>query len=608
VLPAGSVLVFTYSREWYYSKIMKTEIKTHSTSSVQACQNCKNDFTIEPDDFGFYEKIKVPPPTFCPDCRRQRRWAWRNNMSLYNRKCDLCEKSLISVYSPDSGLTVYCNKCWWSDKWDPKSYGVDYDFSKPFFTQFKELMQKVPHMAIVNDDGIASINCEYTHDWWFSKNCYMCLSGWYVENVMYSFFILKGQDIVDCSIIRSKSERIYECYMTSECYNVKYSNVDKACIDSQFLYDCINCQNCFMCVNLRNKRYFFKNKEYSKKEYEKILESYQLDTFTGVERAQKEYNEFVLKYPRRYLLLFRTLHSIGEVISDSKNVKHSFFTKGSENCRYCDFAGDANNADKDSYDITMTGGVSESYESVVADHSQLNFFGLFSVKSQDIRYTQHCHSSKYLFGCIGLRNAKYCILNKEYTKKEYEVLVPKIMAQMNKAPYVDKSGILYKYGEYYPIELSPFGYNETNAPELVPLEREAAQKLGYNWQDKIQRTVGKETLKPENIPDSINDVTDSILDEVLACIDCERNYKIVPNEFIFYKKMKIPIPRKCFFCRLGDRLKRRNSLKLWHRTCMCDKANHNNHSYKCEVEFETSYAPERPEIVYCEKCYQQEVY
>jgi len=25
-------------------------------------------------------------------------------------------------------------------------------------------------------------------------------------------------------------------------------------------------------------------------------------------------------------------------------------------------------------------------------------------------------------------------------------------------------------------------------------------------------------------------------------------------------------------------------------------------------EFETAYAPDRPEIVYCEKCYQQEVY
>ncbi|MFA7000330.1 MAG: hypothetical protein WC241_04440, partial [Candidatus Paceibacterota bacterium] len=102
-----------------------------TNSQVKICQNCKKDFIIESDDFSFYEKIKVPAPTFCPECRMQRRYAWRNIMSLYNSKCGLCDKSVISLYSPESGITVYCNKCWWSDKWDPKSYALDYDFSKP---------------------------------------------------------------------------------------------------------------------------------------------------------------------------------------------------------------------------------------------------------------------------------------------------------------------------------------------------------------------------------------------------------------------------------------------------------------------------------------------
>mgnify|MGYP001570735483 CR=1 FL=1 len=591
-------------------------------SEKKICQNCKKDFIIEPDDFGFYEKIHVPPPTFCPECRRQRRWAWRNNMSLYNRKCDLCSKGVISIYSPDSGLTVYCNKCWWSDKWDPKSYGVDYDFSKPFFTQFRELIQKVPHMAIVNDDGIASVNCEYTHDWWFSKNCYMCFSGWNVQDVMYSFFILQGRDIVDSNIIRSKSENLYECYMTALCYNVKYSQICYKCIDSKFLYDCWDCSDCFVCTSLRNKKYCFKNKQYSKEEYEKILESYRLDTFSGVEKAQKEYDEFILNYPRRYLLMFRTQSSLGEIVSDSKNVKYCFVTKGSENCRYCDFAGDAKNPDKDCYDVTLSGGLSESYECVVGDHSQLNLFALFSVKSQDLKYTQHCHNCKHCFGCVGLRNANYCIFNKQYSKEEYEKLMPKIIKQMNDMPYKDKIGNEYRFGEFYPIELSPFGYNETYAPEMKPLSREEAKNKGYNWQENIQKTKGKETLLPEKIPDSINDVEDNILEEVLKCIECERNYKIIKNELIFYRKLKIPIPRRCFYCRYQARLKKGRSLKLWHRQCMCGRVgspqatrehlhgaeNPRQGGARCKNEFETSYTPDRPEIVYCEKCYQAEVY
>lgn len=61
-------------------------------------------------------------------------------------------------------------------------------------------------------------------------------------------------------------------------------------------------------------------------------------------------------------------------------------------------------------------------------------------------------------------------------------------------------------------------------------------------------------------------------------------------------------------CRHYQRLKLRNPFKLWNRGCICDKENHFHGTEKCEVEFETSYAPDRPEIVYCEKCYQQEVY
>lgn len=523
-------------------------------------------------------------------------------MSLFSSKCGLCDKNVVTLYAPDSGITIYCNRCWWSDKWDPKSYGVDYDFSKPFFTQYKELVQKIPHMAIVNDDGIASLNCEYTHDWWFAKNCYMCFSGWKIENVMYSFFILAGKDMMDCMNVLDKTEWMYECTNCEKCYQLKYSQFAVACNDSQFLYDCRNCQDSFMCAGLRNKRYCFKNVEYSKEEYLEILKSYKLDTFSGVERAQKEYDEFILSYPRRYAYILQSVSTTGDLLSNCKNTKDSFIGTGCENVRYYDFPSYA----KDSYDTTMSGELSQCYEGIVVDHSSMNFFGIFSVKSQDIYYNQHCHSSKHIFGCSQMRNSSYCILNKQYTKEEYEELVPKIIEQMNAMPYVDKNGVEYRYGEFYPAELSVFGYNETIAPEQFPLSREEALTRGFKWQDNLQRTEGKETLKPEDIPDAFSDVSETITSEILSCIECKRNYKIVPNEYIFYKKMNTPIPRRCFHCRHAARIARRNPFKLWHRSCMCEKDGH-EHTGKCSNEFETSYAPDRPEIVYCEKCYQREV-
>ena len=209
------------------------------------------------------------------------------------------------------------------------------------------------------------------------------------------------------------------------------------------------------------------------------------------------------------------------------------------------------------------------------------------MKSQDLQYTQHCHSSKHLFGCISLRNGEYCILNKQYSKEKYQDLKAKIIEHMKATG---------EYGEFYPASYSPFGYNETVAPEHYQLTKEDAIKNGFRWQDNIQRTVGKETVSPEHIPDSILEIQDSITSEVLACINCKRNYKIIPNEMLFYRQMHIPIPRRCFHCRHAARIKRRNPFKLWHRKCA-----------KCDNEFETSYSPERPEIVYCEQCYQAEV-
>jgi len=97
-------------------------------SETRTCQNCHNPFTIEPEDFQFYEKIKVPPPTFCPSCRFQRRLSFLNVFSLYQRPCDLCKKDFVAMYAADSLYTVYCPKCWWSDGWDPYKYGRDYDF------------------------------------------------------------------------------------------------------------------------------------------------------------------------------------------------------------------------------------------------------------------------------------------------------------------------------------------------------------------------------------------------------------------------------------------------------------------------------------------------
>ena len=138
-------------------------------------------------------------------------------------------------------------------------------------------------------------------------------------------------------------------------------------------------------------------------------------------------------------------------------------------------------------------------------------------------------------------------------------------------------------------------------------EKEAKEK-GFNWQDKTTGTYGKETIKENEMPESIADVTENILKEILVCKDCKKNFRITKAEFDFYKRMNLPLPHKDFECRHQDRMSKRNPRKLWSRSCMCELKNHQHGTEKCENEFETSYAPDRKETVYCETCYQQEIY
>lgn len=574
-------------------------------SETRICQNCKNPFTIEVDDFAFYKKINVPPPTLCPQCRRQRRLAWRNDLNLYSRTCGLCKKSIVSLYSTDKPFPVYCQRCWWSDQWNPKAYGRDFDFSRPFFEQFKELQNTVPALALINDDGIASENCEYTQDFSFGKNCYMVFIAWRLEDVLYSYGIKQVKDVADCLFLFDGGQRIYEGVFSEKCYNSRYIYNSVSLTDCAFCFDCRDCQNCFLSVGLRHKKYCIRNQQYTKEEYEKVLRGYRLDTYSGVEKAKKEFWEFALRYPRRFATLKNCVNCTGDYLLYSKNSHHCFNVDHIEDCKYWE-RGDA---PKDCYDSFVGGECSQCYEGLTPDQSYRNLFGMYSWTSTEITYTDSCHSSKYLFGCVGLKKAQHSILNKQYTKEDYEAFVHKIVEHMKKTG---------EWGEFFPVHLSKFGYNESVAQEYYPFSRDEAVRKGFLWQDHPQFTTGKETIQLDRLPDGIDQVPDSITDEILVCVGCGRNYKIVPAELKFYRGMKIPIPRKCFYCRNRDRFSIKTPDNLWHRKCTCGGNKSDNGIYQnqtthfhgvapCPNEFETTYAPDRPEIVYCEQCYQSEV-
>ncbi|MCC6323362.1 hypothetical protein IT400_01070 [Candidatus Nomurabacteria bacterium] len=582
-------------------------------AQTKNCQNCKQDFIIESEDFNFYEKIKVPTPTFCPDCRLQRRMSWRNERSLHKMKCCVPghNEDIITMYDPEKPYIVYDNKYWWSDEWDPCDYGAEYDFSKSFFIQFSDLSHKVPQAAL---STLNSINSEYTNYVDGNKNCYLIFGSGWNENIRYGnklFSCKDSQDLLNCT----KCELSYECESCAESHRLFYSRNSKNCTDSYLLYNCRNCMNCFGCSNLVSKSYCIWNKQYEKQGYFDELERLGIKSYKNlISLKEKFINEVYLSSIHRYANILNSTDCTGNNIIHSKNCKNCYdIWQNAEDSKYLYASLDI----KDSYDGIGVFKNELSYENVDCNIGSKNFATIVVYDSNNIEYSINCHNCKYCFGCTGIRNKQYCILNKQYTKEEYIELLPKIKEHMGLLPYIDKVGRVYKYGEFFPVDLSCFGYNETIAQEYFPLTFDENLKFGFTWKKNIERNY-KIDIKATDLPDSINDIN-LLLNKTIECehfqdkthdCDCEfactEAYKITEEDISFHNRLKIPLPRMCPNCRHYSRLKQRTPLKLWHRTCMCDKENH-EHIGVCTNEFETSYSPERPEIIYCEKCYQAEV-
>ena len=584
------------------------------SSETKVCQNCKEYFTVTSEDFSFYEKIQVPAPTFCPQCRFQRRGMYRNDRKLFRGVSAMSGKPILSLFPPESGVQVYSESEWWSDGWDALTYGRKYDFSHSFFEQYFEFTKQVPRY---NLDVIRVVRSDYSGNASDLKDCYLLFNSNTSENCTYGNAVDNSRNCIDNSYL-NKCEKVYESFFCNSCYKTYFSAECNECSDVWFSKNCSGCNDCIGCVNLRNKSYHIFNQKYSKEDYEAIKKSLQLDTHSGMSAVREKAQEFWKKFPNKFSYGVKNYDSNGIYVTESKNVKNSYLIRGGENLKYCQYLQVPSN--KECYDICVWGQGNElCYENCVCGEGVYNV--KFSVECwpnvQNLEYCQYCKSSSDCFGCVGLRNKKYCIFNVQYSKEEYEILKEKIKQHMNEMPFVDSKGRVYRYGEFFPSEHAPYGYNNTIAQEHIPLSQKAAMNAGYSWIESSLNTYAI-TKKSSELSDSIHDVTDEILKEIIECGESGKAYRIVPEELQFLRAEGLPLPRTSIDIRHNKRIDLRLKNTTYTRTCDCvgesssngeykNFAQHLSHEGACKNTFITGYDPEKGDIVYCEQCYQQEI-
>jgi len=515
-----------------------------------------------------------------------------NEINLYKKTEAKEGKKVFSGYPEEANIKIYDHDYWWSDSWNPMDYGMDIDFNKPFLEQLKELNFSIPWPSR-SVRGL--VNSDYCNNASYLKNCYLTFNCNDAENSQYCVGSNYTKDSMDCYF--SITELCYEIFESKNLFQCFYCSETKDCRNFWFCEECVNCNDCFGCYNLRSKQYCIWNQQYAKEEYFNKIEKINTGSYKEREKIKEEFNAFKLTLPKKHIHGNHNKNVTGEYVYRSKNAFNCFEVGGCENVRYCQQLADTA---KDCYDFTNWSQNSELvYEAISCGDNCQNIKFCFDCwpAMQDSQYCLCCHSCSNCFGCMGLRSKQYCILNKQYTKEEYETLVPKIIEHMKKMPFTDNQGHTYSYGEFFPVEFSPLAYNETTNIEYFPKTKEQVIKGGYLWRDKAQADY-KITVKACDLPDDIKDVSDDILKEVIQCDSCKNAFKLIEPELKFYRKFLIPLPRMCFWCRHAEHRRKMNQLKLYHRKCM---------KPGCTNEFETSYAPDRPEIIYCETCYNAEV-
>ena len=415
----------------------------------------------------------------------------------------------------------------------------------------------------------------------------------------------------------TSSELCYEMFGGLKNYQCFFGNVLTGCRNVWLSYNCEDCSNCFGCVNLRHKQYYMFNKQYTKEEYFAKLKEMNLGSHKALSELKEQFRQFSLTQPRKFITALQNQNVTGDFIRHSKNTHQSFSIVDSENVKY---AQSVLMGAKETYDYTNWGNnVELVYESQsVGENAQRIKFTYQAFSGiNDLEYCVYCPGSNNLFGCVGMHKKQYCILNKQYSKEEYLELVPKIKKHMTDMPYVDKQGRVYPYGEFFPLEFSPYAVNETTVMDFMEMDKEKAARYGLVWREPNPKEY-QITIKAEDLPDHINEVTDVMIKQVIGCATCGRGYRIIPAEMVFLKRFGLPLPRECFNCRHTRRVHLRNWPVWYNGTCQCIGAADSRGIYKniaththgqdaCANVFVTSYAPDRKEIVYCEACYQAEV-
>lgn len=519
-------------------------------------------------------------PAECADCRLQRRYAYRNDQNFYYGSCAFCKKPLVTIYSPDKQIPILCDGCFWSDRFDPLSYGKELDLAQPIFQQIAALRGTVPRLGIYNT---RSQNSEYTVHSSRNKNCYFGSSLVDCEDVLYGDLVnvsTRSADLLSCF----KVELCYQCLYAYDCYNCDFCEVCVNLSDSAWCFDCRGGGELLGCCGVRNRHRMILNQTATKEEITATRKRLFSDPKFR-EKFAAQALELQLQTPKRPMWNTNVENSSGNYLLNSKGLKNCFDVREGEDCILtCESfvvtdVVDSSRIARSELLYCCNGNVDLRYSA----------FSNLCYQSDNLLYCDNCQTSSNCFGSFTLKKNSYCILNRQYSPADYLQLLTRIIDRMRETG---------EWGNFFPVNESVFGYNETKAADWFPLDPVTVNRNG--WKLSSYEVLPKSGIKlytPDELPATIEDVDDQILKGAIICADTKKPFRIAAAELEFYRKKGLPLPTRSPRQRHRLRVLRQLPRRLYNRSCE-----------HCKAAIVSGYDTKRPEKVYCDQCYEQHLY
>lgn len=538
---------------------------------------------FEPSDKELELRAKLAidgEPEFHPTFRFQMLGAFWQHWSLHKRTCGKTGKQIISVYPQDCPYPV-----WHKDEWVTHANppGADFRVGESAFAQMWDLFTKCP---IPHNMGTGCENCEYTDDYWYSKNCYLSHSGYKCEDLRYCYRVFEMKDCQFC-VFSDTSERCVDLINSKGCFQVRYAYNSWNCRDSSFLYDCRNCSDCFLCCNLRNKQYCINNEQLTKEEYEKRMSEWNFRSRKVYDVAKDAFTKMMFEQAwHRAIFIDNAENVSGNYIDGSKNCENIFFvTHDIEDC----------------VNLLRSGGSKDCLDTVgSAFETSLVYY---SINSQDhcyeirfcdnmiqckwMEYCARCFQCEHCFGCAGLVGKKYHIFNKPYEPEEYEKRKAEIITSMKQTN---------EYGKFFPGSFAAVPYDESYSAFYWPLDNDELQRLGFRQRKQTDQT--KRFADSAKVPDQSDQASPNLPKTAFFDSVAERPFQILQPDIDFANSLGVPLPNTFYTTRMKENF-RWIPFNGETRTAQCAK---------CAAETQTSWPEAYNDRILCNDCYLKQVY